>query len=123
VVAGLRETPSRVLDEALSSAGPNGGLVSVQAFFYVLVTGAALLAMWILVRYAGFGPRSLFWAGAHAVVAYVLLRLVPVVLGTIGTGEVVARYAAVFGVVLPMFVYGFLSGGWVTRAAVGHLRP
>lgn len=98
--------------------------MSVQAFVYVLVTCAALLALWILVRYAGFGPRSLFWAGAHAVVAYVLLRLVPVVLGTIGTSDVVAlRYAAVFGVALPMFVYGFLSGGWVTRAAVGHLRP
>ena len=98
--------------------------MSSLAFSYLLAAGAAALALWILVRFAGFGPRSLFWAGVHAVVAYALLRLVPVVVGTIGTGDVVAlRYVAVFGVVLPMFVYGFLSGGWVTRAAVGRLRP
>jgi hypothetical protein len=96
--------------------------VSVQAYSYVLVVGAALLALWILVRYAGFGPRSLVWAGVHAVLAYALLRVVPSVLGAIGTSDVALRYVTVFGVVLPMFVYGFLSGGWVTRAAVGQLR-
>ena len=97
--------------------------MSAQLFFYALVTGAAAIALWILARYAAFGPRSLFWAGAHVVVAYVLLRLVPFVLGTIGSSDTVAlRYGAVFGVALPMFVYAFLSGGWVTRAAAGLLR-
>jgi hypothetical protein len=97
--------------------------MSVEAFFYVLVAGAAALALWILVRHSGFGPRSLFWAGVHAVVAYALLRLAPAVLNTIGVGDAAAlRYAAVFGIALPMFVYAFLSGGWVTRAAVGQLR-
>jgi hypothetical protein len=97
--------------------------VSVQLFFYALVAGAAAIALWILARYAAFGPRSLFWAAVHVVVAYVLLRLVPFVLGTIGSGDTAAlRYGAVFAVALPMFVYAFLSGGWLTRAAAGLLR-
>lgn len=97
--------------------------MSVQLFFYALVAGSASIALWILARYAAFGPRSLFWAGVHVVVAYVLLRLVPFVLSAIGTSDTVAlRYGAVFGVALPMFVYAFLSGGWVTRAASGLLR-
>jgi VIT1/CCC1 family predicted Fe2+/Mn2+ transporter len=27
-----------------------------------------------------------------------------------------------FGVALPLFVYAFLSGGWVTRLSMGLLR-
>jgi len=97
--------------------------VSVQLFLYALVAGSAAIALWILARYAAFGPRSLFWAGVHVVVAYVLLRLVPFVIGTIGSSDTLGlRYGAVFGVALPMFVYAFLSGGWVTRAAAGLLR-
>ena len=97
--------------------------MSVEALLYVVVAGAAAIALWILVRFTGFGPRSLFWAGAHAVLAFVLLRLAPFVLGTIGASDDIAfRYAVVFGVALPLFVYGFLSGGWVTRVAMGLLR-
>jgi hypothetical protein len=97
--------------------------VNVQVFLYLLMAGSAAIALWILVRHAGFGPRSLFWAGVHAVVAYCLLRLVPAVLPALGSDESVAfRYVTAFGIALPMFVYGFLSGGWVTRAAMGLLR-
>lgn len=97
--------------------------MAVQAFVYALAAGAAAIAAWIFARYTRFGPRSLFWAAVHAVVAYCLLRLAPVLLRAIDEGDVVVyRFVAVFGVALPMFVYGFLSGAWVTRAAVGLLR-
>ena len=33
-----------------------------------------------------------------------------------------ATYLQVFGVALPLLVYAFLSGGWVTRVALGMLR-
>ena len=33
-----------------------------------------------------------------------------------------STYVQAFGVALPLFVYAFLSGGWVTRAAIGLLR-
>jgi hypothetical protein len=97
--------------------------VSVQVFVYVVVAAAAALAFWILARFARFGPRTLVWAGVHVVLAYVLLRLTPVFMGLIGAADDVVRtYVAVFGLVLPMFVYVFVSGGWVTRVAMGMLR-
>ena len=67
-------------------------------------------------------PRAAldFWAAVHVVIAIVLLRLVPI--GAITSSPIpAARYVAVFGLALPMFVYAFLSGGWVARAAIGML--
>ena len=97
--------------------------MSILAFFYVLAAGAAALALWIFQRFKGFGPRTLLWAAVHAVVAYVLLRLAPPLVRRVATDDVVAlRYVTALGIVLPLLVYGFLSGAWVTRAAVGTLR-
>jgi hypothetical protein len=61
---------------------------------------------------------------AHVVAAIVLLRVVlPPVIDAVGeSGLPAATYVQVFGVALPLFVYAFLSGGWVTRAAIGLLR-
>jgi len=97
--------------------------MSTQAFFSILVAGAAVIAFWILVRHARFGPRSLLGAGVNAVAAYALLRLAPFVVHAINATETpVRQFLAVFGFALPMFVHSFLSGGWVTRVAVGQLR-
>jgi|GraSoiStandDraft_4_1057263.scaffolds.fasta_scaffold859915_2 uncharacterized membrane protein SpoIIM required for sporulation len=97
--------------------------MSAQVFFYALAAGAAGLALWILVRFAGFGPRSLVWAGVHAVLAYTLLRVAPIIVHAVNASETPTRqFVAVFGFALPMFVYAFLSGGWVTRVALGQLR-
>jgi hypothetical protein len=98
--------------------------VSSDAFLFVLVAGAGIIAFWVLVRHEGFGPRTLFWAIVHTVVACLALRLVPYALNTVAsTGLPATRYVQVFGVALPLLVYGFLSGGWVTRIALGLLRP
>jgi hypothetical protein len=98
--------------------------VSSQAFTLLLVCGAASLALWIIARYADFGPRSLRGAIVHVVAAMVLLTvLLPPAIDAVGaSGLPAATYAQVFGVALPLFVYAFLSGGWVTRAALGLLR-
>ena len=97
--------------------------MGVQAFVLALTCGAALLALWILTRFTNFGPRSLVWAIVHVIVACVLLRVVPSELqSTSSSSFPAARYLTVFGVALPLFVYAFLSGGWVARLAIGHLR-
>jgi hypothetical protein len=97
--------------------------LSVHAFVLVLLAGSALLALWILARYANFGPRTLFWAIAHVLIAMVLLQVVSVPLGLINdSGVPAARFLCAFGVALPLFVYAFLSGGWVTRLSMGLLR-
>jgi hypothetical protein len=98
--------------------------VSAQAFTLVLTVGAALLALWILVRYGSFGPQTVMRAIVHVLVAIVLLHLLlPAALNTVdASGVPAALYVKVFGVALPLFMYAFLSGGWVTRAAMGLLR-
>jgi hypothetical protein len=98
--------------------------MTAQAFGLTLTVGAALLAFWILFRYTGFGPKSAAWGIAHVVVACLLLRSVPALvfdhIPASNASEL--PYFEIFGVALPLLVYAFLSGGWVTRIAVGHLR-
>jgi hypothetical protein len=98
--------------------------VSGQEFAIVLMVGAAVLALWILWRYASFGPKTLFWALAHVVVACVLLRFLPLVFPDHDSAAVSVRlYVEVFALALPALVYAFLSGGWLTRIAIRQLRP
>jgi hypothetical protein len=94
-----------------------------QSYGLILIVGSALLAFWILWRYAGFGPKSILWAAVHAVLACVVLRSVPYALDRIGTsGPETIEYVEIFGIALPALVYGFLSGGWIARVALGLLR-
>jgi hypothetical protein len=98
--------------------------VTPTAFAFALAAGAALLSLWILIRYAGFGPKTVAWACIHLVIACVLLLVVlPAAFDAIaGTGIRAIPYVQVFGVALPLLVYAFLTGGWTTRAAVAQLR-
>ena len=98
--------------------------MSAQAFTLLLVCGAGALALWIIGRYTDFGPRSIAGAIVHVVAAIVLLMvLLPPAIDAVGAiGIPAATYVQVFGVALPLFIYAFLSGGWVTRAALGLLR-
>jgi hypothetical protein len=98
--------------------------VSAYAFTNVLVVGAAALALWIIARYSGFGPQTVVRAIVHVIVAMALLQLLlPLAFNFIdGSGLPATHYVKVFGVALPLFIYAFLSGGWVTRAAMGLLR-
>ena len=98
--------------------------MSVHAFVLLLTCGAALLALWIIARFTSFGPRSVGWAVAHVIVAMVLLTVLlpPAIDAVGGSGIPAATYFQVFGVALPFLVYAFLSGGWVTRAAIDLLH-
>lgn len=97
--------------------------LSVHAFVLALLGGSAALALWILARYSSFGPSRLVWAIIHVVVAMALLQFVSVPLGLVNaSGVPAARFVCAFGVALPLFVYAFLSGGWITRLSVGLLR-
>lgn len=97
--------------------------MGVHAFVLALTCGAALLALWIMARYTDFGPRSIVWAVVHVVIACVVLRLLPFAFDAIrASGIPAVAYVELFGVALPLFVYAFLTGGWVGRAALGLLR-
>ena len=97
--------------------------MSVHTFVLALLGGSAALALWILARYVSFGPQRLVWAVIHVVAAVTLLQFVSVPLDLVNaSGVPAARFVCAFGVALPVFVYAFLSGGWVTRLSVGLLR-
>ena len=97
-------------------------MVSTAAFAYTLVAGAALLALWILARYSRLGPRTVGWAIVHVVVSGVLLYLISAPFAVVeAIGVPAALWVQMFGIALPLFVYAFLSGGWVTRAAINQL--
>ena len=64
------------------------------------------------------------WAVGHVVVAVVLLTvLLPPAIDRRGERHPGGAYFQVFGVVLPLFVYAFLTGGWVARAAIDLFVP
>ncbi len=88
-----------------------------------LAAGAALLALWTIVRFDRLGPRTVIWAIVNVIAACVLLQvLLPTALDTIGaSGIPAATWVSVFGVALPLLVYAFLSGGWILRAALSLL--
>jgi hypothetical protein len=98
--------------------------VSPQVFAALLVCGAGALALWVIARYTDFGPHSVPAAIVHVVAAIVLLTvLLPPAFDAVDAiGIPASTYVQVFGVALPLLVYAFLSGGWVTRAAIGLLR-
>jgi hypothetical protein len=97
--------------------------LSPAVFSLVLTVGAFLLALWILLRYSNFGPRKVIWAVVHVGIAWVLLMLLlPAAFDAIaGSGIGGVPFLQVFGVALPMLVYAFLTGGWMTRAAMALL--
>ena len=98
--------------------------MSPLAFTLVLAVGSAALALWIMQRYSSIGPQTIAKAVVHVIVAMVLLQvLLPLALGSVeASGVPAADYVKVFGIALPLFVYAFLSGGWMARAAMGLLR-
>ena len=98
--------------------------MSPQFFAIALILSSALLALWIISRFAEIGPKSIGWAIIHVVAACVLLRTVPPVLERLGESDLPGiQFIEVFGMALPALVYGFVSGGWMTRLALGLLRP
>jgi hypothetical protein len=98
--------------------------VTPSAFGLALALGAALLALWVLARFAGFGPKTIFWAVVQVAIACLLLTFVlPAGFGLVeARGLPATVYLQVFGVALPLLVYAFLAGGWTARAAIDALR-
>jgi hypothetical protein len=86
-------------------------------FLAALVTGSALLALWLHVRVPRLAPAKLGPAIAHAVLALVALQFLPSAAASTAWALVV-----VFGLALPGLVYVFLASIWCL-AAMQRLLP
>ena len=94
--------------------------MTLHNFLLSLGVGSALLALWFVVRFPGRTPADFTRAILHVCVALVL-------------GPITAQFAvvvwnrgfpmaAIFGVLLPLLVYTFLSGAWVFKLVTDTLH-
>jgi hypothetical protein len=95
-------------------------------FTITLVLSAFLLAMWSDVRFERLRPSTTGWRIAHVAAACVLLQLVSIGAGALITDSagVARELVGVLALLLPAFVYTFVSGLWLLRtlAEVGLAR-
>lgn len=88
--------------------------MSKDVFLFFFLVGAALLAVWVAVRFPRY-PATLTGALAHVAVTFgVSFALAPVLAVVAGDGR---QLLAVFAVALPALTYMFLVGFWLLRAA------
>ncbi|HWG55140.1 MAG TPA: hypothetical protein VNT58_01325 [Gaiellaceae bacterium] len=89
--------------------------MSNLVFAISLVVGAALLALWLDVRFPRQGLTLQRIVG-HAIVALLLVHLAPG-----GSASPALSLAIVFALVLPALVYLWLTAVWFVRLAQGAL--
>jgi hypothetical protein len=88
--------------------------MSVDAFLCGELIAAAVLAMWVIVRFPKVGPKTLRSAVIVLAGGFLLVQFLP--LGIDLTVRLPhGAYAAVFGCALPCFFGLFLSAGWTLR--------
>jgi hypothetical protein len=96
--------------------------MSVQSFVLVEAVGAALLALWLVVRYPGSGPTSFRGALVHVGASMLVGRaLAPITTLVVGSGVPAAAVLAALLVVLPGLVYIFLAWAWIVKVLQGAL--
>jgi len=97
--------------------------MSIASFVLLLCVGAALLALWLVVRFPDLGPSDVTWALLHVALSIVLGQLMLASIGVVGrSGVPAAQFVAAFGIVLPGLIYMFVAAAWLIRAAAGRLH-
>jgi hypothetical protein len=93
--------------------------MSADVFIACMFVAAALLALWILVRFEGIGPRSLLGAVVGFAASGALIIAIPTLNhGVLAWDLPETRLVVVFGVALPIFTYFFLAGAWFMRTVM-----
>ncbi len=86
--------------------------MSNATYALILVSGAALLALWLDVRLPTLAPAGLRAIVLHAALALGVVHLIP---GDAASPAGV--YLALFGIALPALIYVFLVAIWFIRHA------
>ena len=89
--------------------------MSLQAFMLMLCGGAALLALWIDIRFPRFSPPDVMRAVMRVIAAFAVGYLITPVL-TLALGAGLSPAAALMLLVLPALVLFFLAAIWMMRA-------
>jgi hypothetical protein len=91
--------------------------LSSIALVSVIVLGAALLALWIEVRFTELGPKSSRARFAHFAAGMLLVGLLPQAMRLLLAPDdsPVAAMLALFLVFLPSMTYSFLGAIWLLK--------
>jgi hypothetical protein len=88
-------------------------MVSVNAFIAASGIGAALIALWIEVRFPKLGPDRIAWGLFHLLCASIVAQmLVPVAIDAVWN-----KLLGVFLVAIPSLIYLFLTAIWIMKIA------
>jgi hypothetical protein len=97
--------------------------VDVSQLISAYCAGGAALALWILVRFPRFGPRTFLSSGAVVLAALVLAAVVPTcVAALVSNLGRVGALAALLGLVLPTLAGIFWSAACLMRVVAESLR-
>lgn len=95
-------------------------MISISTFLTVELVAAAVLALWVIVRFPQLGPTSLRLAVGLVCGALAALRLVSFAVGLVSALPHGA-YAALFSLILPSLFAVFLVAGWFMRLLTSAL--
>jgi hypothetical protein len=96
--------------------------MSIQGFVMVEAVGAALIALWLIVRFPSRGPESFKGALVHLGAAMLIgWALAPVTTLVVGTGIAAAGYLAAFLLILPGLIYTFVAWAWMVKLLQGAM--
>jgi hypothetical protein len=97
--------------------------MSMTTFVLFLCTGAAVLALWLVVRFPERGPDDVTKGLLHVALSVLVLQLlVPAIHVVGGTGVPGAQIIVSFGIVLPGLTYVFLAAAWMIKATQSRLQ-
>ncbi len=96
--------------------------MTTYEFVLVVVASSAVLAVWLHIRRDGKMPETTRRILLHAGAAFATTALVPMIMRRAGTDHsATAAMTAMFALVLPMFVYNFLTWIWLLSMMRGKL--
>lgn len=91
--------------------------MSPSLFVLFLALGAAIIALWIEMRFPALAPATLRASLVHAAAASVALVFVPIAFDPMfAVGHaLVVELVALFGGIFPVLVYAFLTFTWLVK--------
>ena len=96
--------------------------MTLHNFLLSLGVGSALLAFWVVIRFPDKGPENFKRALLHVGAALLLGPFTPILVGTLWARGYAFALVAIFGVLLPVLFYTFLSGAWFFKLATDTLQ-
>lgn len=97
-------------------------MTDVETFLLALGVGSAVIAFWLVARFPERGPTDFRAAMIHVFAALAIGWIAPNIFGYVISFGRIAALPAIFGVLLPVLVYSFLSVAWFLKLAHGAIQ-